>query len=110
MTSLEIRGPIELEEPSLVLAIGGWVDGGQVASKIGEHLAGLGGLAAEFRPDEIFDYQSHRPTLELVGGTTEGTCVPRVAVGEACIETGACAPGSTCVDEVCTANVSSTCE
>jgi hypothetical protein len=80
MTSLEIKGPIELEEPTLVLAIGGWVDGGQVASKIGEHLAGLGELAAEFRADAIFDYQSHRPTLELVAGTTADLVFPSLTL------------------------------
>jgi PAC2 family len=68
MPILEIKGPIDLKDPALVIAISGWVDGGMVATRVGERLKADGRLVAGFRPDDVFDYQSNRPSFELVDG------------------------------------------
>ncbi|MFZ0625528.1 MAG: PAC2 family protein [Acidimicrobiia bacterium] len=68
MPILEIKGPIDLNDPVLVIAISGWVDGGMVATRVGEHLKADGRLVAGFRPDDVFDYQSNRPSFELIDG------------------------------------------
>lgn len=68
MPMLRIASQIDLHEPQLVVAISGWVDGGLVATKVGEHLSGLGQIVATFAPDDIYDYGSNRPTVEFADG------------------------------------------
>jgi hypothetical protein len=77
---LEVRDEIDVNSPILVLAISGWVDGGLVATHVGEYLTDLGKLVAVFSPDDIYDYQSHRPSLELAAGATEAIEFPALSV------------------------------
>jgi proteasome assembly chaperone (PAC2) family protein len=58
----------ELEAPSMVVALDGWVDAGSAATTAVDLLAETGTLVASFDADEIFDYRARRPTLEIVDG------------------------------------------
>ena len=62
----------ELIAPTLVAAFDGWVDAGSAATVAAGQLAtggdDDGGIVATFDPDELFDYRSRRPTLEVVDG------------------------------------------
>ncbi len=80
MPILEIKGPLDLQAPMLVLAISGWVDGGLVATKTGEHLSAQGHLVAAFRADDVFDYQTNRPTLEIADGATAEITFPALTI------------------------------
>ncbi len=80
MSILEVKGRVELTEPQMVFAVSGWVDGGFVASKVGEHLRMHGQLVAGFKPDSIYDYGSNRPTVEFSDGALREIHWPALAV------------------------------
>lgn len=80
---LRIESRLDLHEPQLVIAISGWVDGGHVATEVGEHLSGLGQTVARFAPDEIYDYGSNRPTVEFADGALAGVHWPGLSVSAA---------------------------
>lgn len=72
MPLLEIKAPITIRNPTLVLAVGGWVDAGSVATTAAASLTREGHTVAVFDPDEIFDYRSVRPEVDFArGGTAE---------------------------------------
>lgn len=58
----------DLVAPSLIVAFDGWVDAGSAATVAAEHLAGGGRTLASFDNDQLFDYRSRRPTLDIVDG------------------------------------------
>jgi hypothetical protein len=57
-----------LTDPVLVCALDGWVDAAGAASAAAEHLTADGRLVARFDGDELFDYRSRRPVLDVVDG------------------------------------------
>ena len=58
----------ELVEPSVVVALDGWVDAGSAATNAAATLAAGGRVVATFDADSIFDYRARRPTLQIVHG------------------------------------------
>ncbi len=64
----DVRDPGDLREPVLVAAFDGWVDAGSAASLVLASLSDEEAPVATFDPDELFDYRSRRPTLEIVDG------------------------------------------
>jgi hypothetical protein len=62
------RGMPALQEPTVVVALDGWVDAGSAATNAAGILAGGGRVVATFDSDAIFDYRARRPTLEIVHG------------------------------------------
>ncbi|MFZ0013088.1 MAG: PAC2 family protein [Acidimicrobiia bacterium] len=72
--------PIDLRDPVLVLAVSGWVNAGSVATTAGGLLSGKGDTVAMFDPDEIFDYGTHRPTVEFSGGFSTRVDWPKLLV------------------------------
>jgi hypothetical protein len=62
------RGLPELVEPTVVVALDGWVDAGSAATNAAATLATGGRIVATFDGDEIFDYRARRPTLQIVHG------------------------------------------
>ena len=62
------RGLPALVEPSVVVALDGWVDAGSAATNAAATLAQGGKVIASFDADEIFDYRARRPTLQIVHG------------------------------------------
>jgi hypothetical protein len=69
MTLFKLRRQLpELDAPSVVVALDGWVDAGSAATAAAAELAQGGRVVATFDPDSIFDYRARRPTLEIVHG------------------------------------------
>jgi hypothetical protein len=63
-----LHEPGDLESPSVVVALDGWVDAGSAATAAAEQIRGHGDILATFDPDQLFDYRSRRPTLQIVDG------------------------------------------
>ena len=62
------RGLPELTEPTVVVALDGWVDAGSAATNAAAAVAEGGRIIASFDADEVFDYRARRPTLQIVHG------------------------------------------
>jgi proteasome assembly chaperone (PAC2) family protein len=71
-----------LERPLLVAAFSGWNDAGDAATAAADWLLrhGHGPRIAWIDPDEYVDYQSRRPTVELVDGVTRSVTWPATEI------------------------------
>jgi len=58
----------DLIAPTLIAAFDGWVDSGSAATMATTRIADGGPLVAEFSADDLFDFRSRRPTLEISDG------------------------------------------
>jgi hypothetical protein len=74
------RGMPELKEPTVVVALDGWVDAGSAATNAAATLAGGGRVVATFDADSIFDYRARRPTLEIVHGRPRNLVWPELTL------------------------------
>ncbi len=70
----------ELTDPVLVAAFDGWVDAGQAATLAAEQLAADAGTIATFDSDNIYDYRSRRPTLDIVDGVLQELDWPQLTL------------------------------
>ena len=68
MALIRVHAPDDLHEPSLLVALDGWVDAGSAATNAAERVAEGGTVVAEFDTDVLFDYRARRPTLEIRDG------------------------------------------
>lgn len=68
MTLYHLTDPGDLDAPSVVVALDGWVDAGAASTTAARLLTDGGEVVATFDPDLLFDYRSRRPTLEIVDG------------------------------------------
>ena len=68
----------ELRNPVLVAGFEGWNDAASAASQAADWLTGRFGATkvASIDPEEHYDFQSVRPTVELVDGVTRGLTWP----------------------------------
>jgi proteasome assembly chaperone (PAC2) family protein len=73
----------DLIAPSLVAAFDGWVDAGGAASSAVGALIEDATLVASFDPDQLFDYRSRRPTLEIVDGRLAELTWPELTIRQA---------------------------
>lgn len=77
--------PDGLRAPALVCAFKGWNDAGDAASSavnfVGESLGAR--QFATIDPEDFYDFQSTRPRIELVEGTTRSIVWPEVRLSEA---------------------------
>ncbi|HYM82627.1 MAG TPA: PAC2 family protein [Candidatus Dormibacteraeota bacterium] len=76
----------ELVAPTIVAALDGWVDAGGAASSAVAALAADAQLVATFDPDQLFDYRSRRPTLEIVDGRLAELTWPELTLRHARID------------------------
>jgi hypothetical protein len=58
----------ELDAPTIVAALEGWVDAGAAGTAAAAQLAEGGTTVATFDTDAIFDYRARRPILDIVDG------------------------------------------
>ncbi len=58
----------DIREPSLVVALDGWVDAGSAATAAAAQLGEDGRPIGDVDADAVFDYRARRPTLEIVDG------------------------------------------
>ena len=69
MPLYRLAGPLpSLDGPIVLAAFDGWVDAGSAATTALAAVAHGGTQVADFDPDELFDYRSRRPTLEIRDG------------------------------------------
>ncbi len=69
-----------LVDPVVVTALDGWVDAGSAATGATKLLAGTGPIVVEFDGDQLFDYRSRRPTLEIQDGKPERLTWPTLTM------------------------------
>ena len=69
-----------LVDPVVVTAFDGWVDAGSAATVATKLLAGTGSLVVEFDGDQLFDFRSRRPTLEIQDGKPERLTWPTLTM------------------------------
>jgi hypothetical protein len=60
--------PEDVVAPALIVAFEDWVDAGAAGSTAARHIAEGGETVAAFNSDDIFDYRSHRPVLDILNG------------------------------------------
>ncbi|HEX7950407.1 MAG TPA: PAC2 family protein [Candidatus Limnocylindrales bacterium] len=68
MALLRIDAPDDLREPSMLVALDGWVDAGSAATHAADRVAAGGTVIGEFDGDVLFDYRARRPALEIRDG------------------------------------------
>jgi hypothetical protein len=72
-----------LADPVVVAALDGWVDAVGAASAAVELIAGDGPAIVRFDGDEIFDYRSRRPVLDVVDGVLSELTWPELTIRHA---------------------------
>lgn len=80
MPLYELTSEIALQSPVMVSALTGWVDAGSSASLAAAHIAGSGPVVARFDSDELFDYRSNRPVLDIIEGVMTEVSWPEINV------------------------------
>jgi hypothetical protein len=80
MALYHLDGPIAMERPVLLAAFDGWVDAGSAATAALRSLAEDGRTVATFDADQLFDYRSRRPTLDIVDGRLASLTWPEVTL------------------------------
>jgi hypothetical protein len=68
MALIKINPPDDLREPSMLVALDGWVDAGSAATNAAERVADGGNVIGELDADVLFDYRARRPALEIRDG------------------------------------------
>jgi hypothetical protein len=76
-----------LQQPVLVAAFDGWVDAAGAASAAVERLGEGGTVVARFDGDQLFDYRSRRPVLDVVDGVLSELAWPELTLRH--VRTGA---------------------
>jgi len=69
-----------LDGPIVLAAFDGWVDAGSAATNALEAIGTTGTVIATFDPDQLFDYRSRRPTLEIRDGRLSSLAWPEVTL------------------------------
>ncbi len=69
-----------IDEPIVLAAFDGWVDAGAAATSVLSILSDEGQPVATFDPDQLFDYRSRRPTLEIRDGRLSSLAWPEVTL------------------------------
>ena len=81
MSIYEIESdPGEMSAPVLIVSFQDWVDAGGAATRAVSHIAGDGEVYARFDGDELFDYRSHRPVLDIVDGSPKEFDWPELTI------------------------------
>lgn len=80
MTLLTFTRAVELDRPVMISALGGWVDAASVATEAAQRIAGDADVVAYFDADELFDYRSSRPILDIVEGAMTDVTWPEITM------------------------------
>jgi hypothetical protein len=84
MPLYRLEGPLPaLDSPVVVAAFDGWVDAGSAATSVLDLLGEDGTVIARCDPDELFDYRSRRPTLEIRDGRLASLDWPEITLRSA---------------------------
>lgn len=66
--------------PALIVSFEDWVDAGGAGSTAARHIAEGSELIATFDADDLFDFRSHRPVLDIVDGKPTSFEMPRLVL------------------------------
>lgn len=81
MTTFEMTNePTDVVAPALIVSFEDWVDGGQAGTTAARSIADGGQVVGTFDPDGLYDYRSHRPTLDIVDGTPKQFAWPQMTL------------------------------
>ena len=80
MALYRLEQPAGLVEPLMVVAFDSWVDAGSAATAAARRLAEGGDVVATFDTDELYDYRSRRPTLDIIDGRPASLIWPELQV------------------------------
>ncbi len=84
MSLYQLHEPLpELIAPVVLAALDGWVDAGSVATTALSVVAATASPVATFDPDDLFDYRSRRPTLEIRDGRLSSLQWPELTLRHA---------------------------
>jgi hypothetical protein len=72
--------PQDVVAPALIVSFEDWVDAGEAGSTAARHIAEGGEIIATFESDEIYDYRSHRPVLDILDGRPQSFQWPRLTL------------------------------
>jgi hypothetical protein len=75
-----LEHPGTLDEPSLIVALDGWVDAGSAATTAAGLIAEGGEVVATFDADRVYDYRARRPTLEIADGRLSSLDWPELRI------------------------------
>jgi hypothetical protein len=75
-----LNDPGAARAPALIVSFEDWVDAGGAGSSAARHIAEGGEVVAEFDADELFDYRSHRPVLDIVDGIPKQFAWPKMTL------------------------------
>lgn len=81
MSTYEIvNDPAGAVAPALLVSFEDWVDAGGAGSTAARHIAEGGQVIATFDGDQIYDYRSHRPILDIVDGSPKQFAWPELTL------------------------------
>jgi proteasome assembly chaperone (PAC2) family protein len=84
MALYQLHEPLpELIAPVVLAALDGWVDAGSAATTALSVVAASASPVATFDPDDLFDYRSRRPTLEIRDGRLSSLQWPELTLRHA---------------------------
>ena len=83
---LDTAAAADLVGPTLLAALDGWVDAGSAATAALDQLAGGGRVIATFENDQLYDYRSRRPTLDIVDGRLAELTWPELVLRAVTVE------------------------
>jgi hypothetical protein len=75
-----VNQPDDVVAPALIVSFQDWVDAGAAGTTAAQHIAEGGELVATFDPDDLFDYRSHRPVLDIVDGMPKQFAWPELTL------------------------------
>jgi hypothetical protein len=83
---LDSEAAADLVGPTLVAALDGWVDAGSAATAALDQLAVGARVVATFENDQLYDYRSRRPTLDIVDGRLAELTWPELVLRAVTVE------------------------
>ncbi len=86
MPLYRLESPLpSLDAPVVIAALDGWVDAGSAATSAVAVLAGHATPIATFDADQLYDYRSRRPVLEIRDGRPSLLAWPELVLRHACL-------------------------
>ncbi len=76
----ELEDMGELSAPAFITAFEGWVSAGSAGTTAADHLAGDAEVVATFDTDELVDYRSNRPTIDIRDGVPRAVEWPAIQI------------------------------
>jgi len=76
--SLELSEP--LVAPAVLAAFDGWIDAAAASTAAASRIASGGDRVVTFPPDDLYDYRSRRPILDIVDGKPTTLVWPELAI------------------------------